>query len=188
MNIDMTSATLMGTVSSESDSVPSDPLHLKEIDFNQLVADLLPQLTGYFLRRLGNPDDAADAAADVLVVLVQKQDRLAWDTESLRQYSFGVARKVLLRARRGRVRHTELAERLRREMIVAAPVTPDPHPELASALAKLPEKDRELLLLVAWEGLSVAEAGAVLDIRPEAARQRYSRLRVRLRTELGTAD
>lgn len=171
------------TTDSGTESVP---VHLlDEVDFNRLVADLLPQLTGYFLRRLGNPDDAADAAADVLLVLVRKQDQLQWNTESLRQYSFGIARKVLSRARRGRVRHTELAERLRREIVVATPTAPDPHPKLASALTKLAEKDRELLLLVAWEGLSVVEAGAVLRVKPEAARQRYSRLRARLRTELG---
>jgi RNA polymerase sigma-70 factor (ECF subfamily) len=161
-----------------------DLVALKETDFNKTVAELLPQLTGYFLRRLGNPDDAADAAADVLLVLVRKQDQLPWDVESLRQYSFGVARKVLSRARRGRVRHTEIAERLRREMVVAAPAAPDPHPELSSALAKLAERDRELLLLVAWEGLSVADAGAILGVKPEAARKRYSRIRTRLRAEL----
>ncbi|QIK64460.1 sigma-70 family RNA polymerase sigma factor [Leucobacter viscericola] len=156
----------------------------QEIDFNKIVAELLPQLTGYFLRRLGNADDAADAAADVLIVIVRKRDQLQWDAESLRQYGFGVARKVLSRSRRGKIRHTELAEKLRREMIVATPVDPDPHPDLASALAKLSEKDRELLLLVAWEGLPVAEAGAVLRLKPDAARQRYSRLRARLRAEL----
>nr|WP_280116268.1 sigma-70 family RNA polymerase sigma factor [Leucobacter coleopterorum] len=149
-----------------------------------MVAELLPDLTGYFLRRLADPDDAADATADVLLVLVRKQDQPPRDRESLRQYGFGVARKVLLKARRGRVRHTELAERLRREMVVAPQVAPDPHPQLASALAKLAEKDRELLLLVAWEDLSVAEAGAVLGFKAEAARQRYSRLRARLRAEL----
>ncbi|QIM16403.1 sigma-70 family RNA polymerase sigma factor [Leucobacter insecticola] len=159
--------------------------HRNATHINTTLANLLPQLTGYFLRRLGNLDDAADAAADVLVVLLGKRNQLPREAEALRQYSFGVARKVLLKARRGRVRHTELSERLRREMVVAAPADQDPHPELMSALSRLSEPDRELLLLVAWEGLSVAEAGSILHLKPAAARQRYSRTRARLRTELG---
>jgi RNA polymerase sigma-70 factor (ECF subfamily) len=93
---------------------------------------------------------------------------------------------VLARARRGRVRHTELADRLRAE-IRSEPTTtsPDPDPDLRIALAKLPERDRELLLLVAWEGFGVAEAGAVLGLSPGAARKRYSRIRSGLRAELG---
>lgn len=91
--------TLTTSITSHDDGTTAanlpDLTALKETDFNETVAELLPQLTGYFLRRLGNPDDAADAAADVLFVLVRKQDQLPWDVESLRQYSFGVARKVL---------------------------------------------------------------------------------------------
>ena len=42
--------------------------------------------------------------------------------------------------------------------------------QLRSALTALPERDRELLLLVAWEGLTPAEAAAVLGIGKVAAR------------------
>lgn len=150
----------------------------------RLLAGLLPELTGYFLRRLGDADDAADAAADTLVVLLGKGSRLPEAAEELRRYAYGVARKVLLRARRGRVRRTELSERLRGEMRLVEPPSHDPHPELGVALSRLPDRDRELLLLVAWEGLGVAEAGAVLGLSPGAARKRYSRLRQRLRSEL----
>ena len=42
-----------------------------------------------------------------------------------------------------------------------------------------------VLLLVAWEGFGVGEAGAVLGISDQAARARYSRARTRLRRTLG---
>lgn len=51
---------------------------------------------------------------------------------------------------------------------------------LAGALARLSESDRELLLLIAWDGLSPAEAAAVLDIKPATARVRLLRARRRL--------
>jgi len=51
---------------------------------------------------------------------------------------------------------------------------------LASALARLSEVDRELLLLIAWEGLSPAEAANVLGVKPATARVRLLRARRRL--------
>ncbi|MFT4231283.1 MAG: sigma-70 family RNA polymerase sigma factor [Leucobacter sp.] len=164
---------------------PESLIETAPVDLHEALAELLPELTGYFLRRLADRDDAADAAGDTLLVLLGKGERLPTTAEGLRQYAYGVARKVLSRARRGRVRRTELSERLRAEIHEQAPAPPDPDPELRAAIARLPERDRELLLLVAWEGLGVAEAGAILGLSAAASRKRYSRLRERLRVELG---
>jgi RNA polymerase sigma-70 factor (ECF subfamily) len=51
---------------------------------------------------------------------------------------------------------------------------------LTRALARLSESDRELLLLIAWDGLSPAQAATVLAIKPATARVRLSRARRRL--------
>ncbi len=53
-------------------------------------------------------------------------------------------------------------------------------PALAAALVRLNDADRELLLLIAWDGLSPAEAATVLAIKPATARVRLSRARRRL--------
>ncbi len=53
-------------------------------------------------------------------------------------------------------------------------------PALAAALALLNDADRELLLLIAWDGLSPAEAATVLGIKPATARVRLLRARRRL--------
>lgn len=155
-------------------------------DLALALAEMLPELTGYFLRRLGDRDDAADAAADTVLILLAKSGRIPSEPERLRQYAYGVARKVLARARRGRVRSSALAERLRQELTEEAPVPARFDEELERELGRLPERDRELLLLIAWEGFGVAEAGAVLGLRPAAARQRYSRVRAALRGRLGS--
>jgi hypothetical protein len=55
------------------------------------------------------------------------------------------------------------------------------------AFTRLPADDRELLTLVAWDGLRTDEAAALLGITPAAARQRLVRARRRLRTELDEA-
>jgi RNA polymerase sigma-70 factor, ECF subfamily len=55
---------------------------------------------------------------------------------------------------------------------------------LHAALLRLPEPDRALLKMRAFEGLSYEHAGARLGIDPAAARKRYGRALLRLRTQL----
>jgi RNA polymerase sigma-70 factor (ECF subfamily) len=52
------------------------------------------------------------------------------------------------------------------------------------ALARLPARCREVLLLVAVEGLLPAEVAEVCGVSPEAMRQRLSRARLMLAKEL----
>jgi RNA polymerase sigma-70 factor (ECF subfamily) len=59
--------------------------------------------------------------------------------------------------------------------------------QLRRALASLTPSEREVFLLVAWEGLSAAEAGQALGVTPEVVRTRLSRARQRARTILRAA-
>ena len=59
---------------------------------------------------------------------------------------------------------------------------------LRTALHGLADADRELLLLVAWEGLGPAEAAAVLGISQVAARSRLHRARKRAMKALQHSD
>ncbi len=56
--------------------------------------------------------------------------------------------------------------------------------ELRTALAALTDAERELLLLVAWDGLTPAEAAEALGLTPEAARSRLHRARARAQAAL----
>ena len=142
----------------------------------------MPDLLAYFVRRLDNREDAADALSETLIVIWRKQRSLPADAVGRRRYAFGVARTVLAAAHRGRLKHRRITDALRAELSVPASQPEDG--ELEEVLASLPDRDRELVLLVAWEGFGVAEAGEVLGLRPEAARARYSRARARLRSML----
>jgi RNA polymerase sigma-70 factor (ECF subfamily) len=70
-------------------------------------------------------------------------------------------------------------------------VTFDPEPvgdeALAAAFAELSENDREVLRLVAWEGLSLAEAATVLGCSAIAARVRFHRAKSGLAARLEVA-
>jgi RNA polymerase sigma-70 factor (ECF subfamily) len=55
---------------------------------------------------------------------------------------------------------------------------------VGQALTKLPDADRELLMMRNFEGLSYADISHVLGIDSAAARKRYGRALLRLRTHL----
>lgn len=59
---------------------------------------------------------------------------------------------------------------------------------IAGALARLSEADQELIRLIAWEGLSPAQAAEALGCRPSALTTRLNRARNRLRTAIAAAE
>jgi len=58
-------------------------------------------------------------------------------------------------------------------------------PELRRALSKLAPGDREVLLLVTWEGLTPSEVAVALGIPAGTARSRLHRARAGMRLSLG---
>lgn len=154
--------------------------------FERLVVATGPRLLGYLARRVDPPTDAADALAEVYVVAWRRFDAVPREHEEAVRWLFGVARRVAANQRRGATRRHELAARLRAglEQVDAQ----DGGADVRAALAELPEADRELLTLVAWEGLSPAEAAEVVGVSPAAARKRLQRARERLARRLDLDD
>lgn len=144
----------------------------------------MPRLLAYFARRVTPIEDAADCLSETLIIIWKKQATLPTDFDELRAWSFGVARNVLANQRRGQIRQSNLAQRLRDEMLTEQRPVSAASSRVEDALAGLRDKDRELVTMVVWDELSVAEAGSVLGLKPDAARARYSRARARLRVML----
>ena len=131
-------------------------------------------------------DDAADCLSEVLLVLWRRRASLPSTLPERRPWAFGVAHNVLANHSRSGSRRLALTLRLRSELLAAPASSPELSLplDLEVALAGLSLRDRELLLLVAWEGMTVAEAGQSLGLKAPAARARYSRIRRRLRQSL----
>ncbi len=148
--------------------------------FEVAIAPLVPLLLRYFTRRVSPSDDAADCTAETLVALWRHRSRLPRSEDERRAWAYGIARKVLSNHDRGRARRAAAADALR--AAAAAPVAPVPDEAFtaAEALRLLSPRDQELIRLVVWDGLPVADAGRALGIRPGAARTRYSRALARL--------
>jgi RNA polymerase sigma factor (sigma-70 family) len=152
----------------------------------QLFGEHSHALLGYLLRRTEVPEDASDALAEVMLVAWRRLDDVP-PVEEARLWLFGVARRVLANLRRSAERRLRLGERLRQELAGAAFPEPEDENEaevVRAAIRKLPEAQREVLLLNAWEGLEPAEIGVVIGVIPATARTRLHRARNQLRREL----
>jgi RNA polymerase sigma-70 factor (ECF subfamily) len=149
--------------------------------FEDAIAPLVPLLLRYFVRRVTPSNDAADCTSETILALWRHRSRLPKAEDQRRAWAYGFARKVLANYLRGKARKAKADEALR----AAAAVPPTPVPDeayiAAEALTLLSQAEQELIRLVVWEELSIAEAGRLLGIRPGAARTRYSRAMERLR-------
>jgi RNA polymerase sigma factor (sigma-70 family) len=154
--------------------------------FEAVYLDLYESICGYTLRRVPNPEDAAEAVAETFATLWRRFDRCPQGDE-LRPWLFGVARRVIANQRRSGRRRTALGERLAASFDRAAFDAVEPPAEtsaVARAFAALNEADRELLSLVAWEGLTREELAVALGTSRAAVRLRLHRARRRLRAAL----
>jgi RNA polymerase sigma-70 factor (ECF subfamily) len=154
--------------------------------FETVYRDLYEPICGYVLRRVRRPEDAAEAIAETFATLWRRFDRCPQGGD-LRPWLFGVARRVIANQRRGERRRSALGERLvaNADRAAFAAGFPDgTSSELARAFATLSGSDRELLSLVAWEGLTREELAVALGTSRSVARLRLHRARRRLREAL----
>ena len=143
-----------------------------------------------FLRRLGaGPEVAEELVQEAFVRLVRHAPRLADDTR-LGAWLYTVTRNLWRSHRRWAwVDGTRLLELATRP--AGAPAGPAELVEadrtrarVDAAVARMPEAQREVFLLVVGEGLTPQEAAEVLGLQPEAVRQRLARARRALEEEL----
>jgi RNA polymerase sigma-70 factor (ECF subfamily) len=170
------------TVSMPSDASQGTDARRFRLLFDQQRRAVL----GYVLRRVDDPEDAADAVAETFLVAWRRLDDVPRG-DGARPWLLGVARRVVANQRRGARRHTGLADRLGRELAAQVPAVADPSESdllVRRALECLTDDDREILLLAGWEGLSPAEIAVAAGLSAVAARSRLHRARRRFRAEL----
>ena len=141
----------------------------------------LPRLRGYarVLRR--NPEDADDLVQDTL--------ERAWSRAGLwqgvgdmRTWLFSIMHNLHVDAlRRGRLDTVDLDEQMPDVPVPATQGQALTLRDLDAALAALPAEQREVLLLVALDGLAYAEAAQALGVPIGTVMSRLSRGRERLR-------
>ena len=166
-------------------SPPHHAIAERERQFEELYTAHHVPLLGYALRRTDNTDDAADVLAETFLTAWRRLDEIPPGPQA-RLWLYGTARRVLANQRRGERRRLALADRLKADLAVS--YRPQEQTgelaDIAAALRQLPEPDRELLALSAWEGLDPGQIATVLGCSRNAARIRLHRARRRFAEEL----
>jgi RNA polymerase sigma factor (sigma-70 family) len=168
-----------------------DEVDHREERFRALFDDHFRAILAFALRRSPTTVEAADVAAETMLVAWRRIDDVPRGDQA-RPWLFGVARRVLANTHRAGRRRSRLVERLGQRLddglVLGAADSIGTTDAVTTALSRLDAHDRELLQLVAWDGLTPGDLAVVLDIPPATARTRLHRARLRLRTVLANLE
>jgi RNA polymerase sigma factor (sigma-70 family) len=150
------------------------------------------QLYRYAYRRLG-PEHAEDVVAETFLAAFRHRGRYDLTREDARPWLFGIATKEIARRRRTEeARYRALARTGTGEVVdgfadeVSTAVSAQAvRGQLADGLRRLAPGDRDVLLLIAWSGLSYEEVAETMRIKIGTVRSRLHRARRKLREALG---
>ena len=150
---------------------------MDEARFQELYVEHADAVFTFVSRRLSS-GDAEDLVADVFVVAWRRREQLPSDP---RGWLFGVARRLLANSRRGEARSAAMLERLSRERGTAADADEGESLEsILPALKSLEADDRDLLELLAWDGLTREQLAAVFGVNRATIAVRVHRARRKL--------
>jgi RNA polymerase sigma-70 factor (ECF subfamily) len=172
-----------------SDHSPDPASDIFRGRFESCFREHYAQVLAFALRRIAGREPAEDIVSDTFAVAWRQRDRIP---DPALPWLYAIAANVIGNQYRSTRRRRDLEVRLAGEA-TTVPGGPDPAESLARrdgfvvAFAALGEADREVLRLVAWDGLDVREAAGVLGCSPGAFRVRLHRARRKLEKRLEAA-
>jgi len=133
------------------------------------------KLRRYMYYKTGNLDRAEDLAAEALTRGIESIEKFEDRGGTIGAWLFGIARNLLAREREsdGRAEMVELEERFpaeeeeQPEKILLVELS---HEELYEALSRLPDEQREVVLLRFMEGYDVKTVAQIIAKKPGAVR------------------
>jgi RNA polymerase sigma factor (sigma-70 family) len=182
---------ILGRVSPERDAALIRRSWREPERFAAVFDRYYSEIHGYAARRLG-VSLADDMASETFLIAFARRRRYDLSRPDARPWLYGIASNLISRHHRAEVRHYRALARAALKDAV------DHHADradgrldaktlrgrLAAALVEIADRDREVLLLVAWGQLSCEEAARALGIRPGTARSRLHRARTKTRAAL----
>ena len=160
--------------------------------FERLYREHAQAVFAYCARR-ASAEDAKDATADVFAVAWRRFADVPNDDGQL-PWLYGVSRNVLRDRSRSLRRRDRLTAKVasHHEPTVEGPepqvVRSSEHDAVLAAIAKLPEKDQEIIRLVEWEGLSREQVADMMYVSRAAIDKRMARAYKKLARHLGVKD
>jgi RNA polymerase sigma-70 factor (ECF subfamily) len=155
--------------------------------FDALFDAHYTELRRFVLRRIDNRAAAEDVLAETFAIAWRRRERMP---DPALPWLFGVCQKVIANHRRSAKRRLRLINRVANSR---PDVGRDPadllaeRSEIGAAFSRLSSAQREVLRLVAWDGLEAADAASVLGCTTAAFRVRLHRARNELAKHLSEA-
>jgi RNA polymerase sigma-70 factor (ECF subfamily) len=165
---------------------PNAPPDIFRERFESCFRDHYARLLAFTIRRVGRREAAEEVVADIYAVAWRRRDRIP---ESSLPWLYGIATNLIADQYRSSRRRQDLGLRLAHEARGGADGS-DPADAVARrdtfaiAFARLEEHEREVLRLIAWDGLDVPEAAQILGCSRGAFRVRLHRARRKLARQL----
>jgi len=165
-------------------------------EFGELFDRHATTMFRYFVRRVG-PDDADSLLGELFRIAFEKRDGFDTERNEARPWLYGIASNLLARHRQREARRLDATARLVNTSASASDLYVDVDnrldaslfwPDVAAAIAALPQGERDTLLLFAWEGMPYDEIATALDIPVGTVRSRLNRARGRLRELVGERE
>lgn len=158
--------------------------------FEAMFRATYSRVLAYALRRTGDRGSAEEVASETFLIAWRRFDAVP---EEPLPWLLGTARRVLANQRRSLRRRSPNGP----SASVDPGDVPQPGPlpleriaekeAFAAAFAALGDRDREVLSLIAWDGLEVGEAARVMGCTAPVFSVRLHRARRRLLKELGAS-
>jgi RNA polymerase sigma-70 factor, ECF subfamily len=161
-----------------------------ESRFEELFDAHYAELTRFATRRVGT-DAAGDIVAGTFLIAWRRLSELPAD--HARAWLYATARRVIANELRAMNRRDRLSAKAS-ALATGTGVVPDPATlvdeqlRVRAVLAGLSPTDQEILRLIEWEGLEVAEAARVLRCSQTALKVRLHRARKRFADRLQAAE
>jgi RNA polymerase sigma-70 factor (ECF subfamily) len=148
--------------------------------FRSLYRSTFNDIYAYATRAL-SPDQSEidDVVAEVYLVVWRRIDELPQSPQD-RLWLFGVARNVVRSTKRSTNRRLLLVDRIHRQARLPVGSSESSDVDVTDALRRLSPKEREVMQLVVWDGLSAAETAEVLNCSVNVVQVRLHRARRRL--------
>ncbi len=150
--------------------------------FETLVKAYYPSILNYCYRSLGSRFDAEDVTQDVFVKAARKLQELSRHA-AFKGWLYAIAHSSCNDLFRRRRRQLDREQIYHQAQAMGHPEVPT-DPTLWHLVAELPPKLKEALILVYWEGLSHAEAAAILHCAESTVSWRIHQAKKQLRARM----
>lgn len=141
----------------------------------------------YAASRVGT-EIADDVMGETFLVAFEKRARFDHSRDSALPWLLGIATNLLHRHRRAEARLFAATEKSAGRLAAVASVDPDELRDVAAALKKMAQPDRDTLLLYTWADLSYDEIAIAMNVPIGTVRSRLNRARKSVRDLTGTTE